>query len=247
MNKKTKERIGSSLGMHFSRSVTVAFLVFFLLIVFLWLKIGNYDAADQIAFQELMQSRDDVENNYTSRQHRVGVQKDVLYSENGQHLQLRLKSTHAELALDHHGGQTEVVENMYGVICYIQEELYYKLADGREVIRQLDGRFLLKGADPKEQDSWINPKETPLQPMQVVRRVDADTAVYYYKNSQFLAENVKVSRYVAAGDTIEQASISTEPLMDGVASWVEFSLGGKEINFKANQLKAKFYGPGRGL
>lgn len=236
-------------GVHFTRTVAVACVFFIICVVTLWVALGRYSLEDEAAYQKLMQSQDEsLEiNNYTSRQRRLGVQKDIFFSDEGPRLQLRLQSARTQLALDHHDNQVEVVEQMHDVVCCIQEELFYKLSDEREAYRQEDGRLLIKHADPKEASSWVHSDDSAVQPMQLVRLVEADMAFYYYKNNQFLAENVRVAHYVAFGHTIDQAAKRAQSLMDGTASWVEFSLGGKDLNFKAHQLKAKFYDPRRGL
>lgn len=245
MNKLTDG--SKKVGMHFSRSVAATSILFSACLVLLWIMLARFDSGDEANYQRLMQSQDDPQevNAYTSRQRREGVQKDIFFSKNDQRLQLRLKSAQTELALDHHDRQTEIVEQMSDVTCFIQEELFYKLKDGREAVRQKDGRLLIKHADPAIADSWLTVDNPSLKPMQVIRQIEADTAFYYYKNSQFVAENVKVSQYVASGHSIEQATKSVQPLMGGVASWVEFSPAGNGINFKAYQLKAKLYTTGR--
>lgn len=246
MDKLTGSR--KKVRMHFAGTVATVCVLFILCVACLWAVLGRYDSSDVADYQKLMQNQDDTQggNAYTSRQRRVGVQKDVFFIENDQHLQLRLQSAHTQLALDHHDGQTELVEHMHDVTCYIQEELFYKLADGREALRQEDGRLLIKHADPKEVESWIENDKTTVEPVQIIRLVEADTAFYYYKNNQFLAENVKITHYIAPGHNIEQAAKSEKLLMSGIATWVEFSLTGNDINFKACQLKAKLYAP-RGL
>lgn len=244
-----RKQSSKDVWMYFSGTFLIAFGLFCACVAYLYLSLGRYDAQDQIAYQKLVQNQDstDAENSYTSRQQRKGLQKDVLFIEKGERLQMRLHSVMAELALDHHDGQTEIVEQMKDVTCYIQEELFYQLSDGREATKQADGRLLIKHADPQDQASWTASNAPGLKAMQVVRFVEADTAFYYYKNDKFIADNVNVSRYVAPGHTIEQASKKLQPIMSGVAAWVEFNLEGKEVNFKAYQLKAKFYSQGRGL
>ncbi|MBA3816657.1 MAG: hypothetical protein H0X29_09115 [Parachlamydiaceae bacterium] len=245
MNKiKDRSKITS---LHFTKTIAAVCILFVGVVAFLWMKLANFDSSSEAAYHKLMQSQDDLGNNYTSRQRREGVEKDFFFSENGQRLQMRLQSARTELALDHHDDQTEVVEQMHDVVCCIQEELFYKLSDGREALKQEDGRLLIKHADPKEANSWIISMDASAKPMQVIRLVKADVAFYYYKNSQFIAEDVRVTHYVASGHSIEQAAKSMYPIMGGVATWVEFSLGGNGINFKAYKLKAKFYAPRRGL
>lgn len=239
--------VPKDIGMHFPGAYLLTIGIFLLCLVYLYITLGRIDDVDRLAYQTLSESMDgsDAESSYTSRQQRQGLQKDLLYSDKGQRLQMRLKSDLAELSLDHHDGKVDIVENMHGVTCYIQEELFYSLPDGREAFKQVDGRLLIKHSKPDDSSAWISADASGVKPMQIIRFLEADTAFYYYRNDKFVAENVKVTRYITSGHTIEEAVKEQELIMSGLAAWVEFNV--KEANFKAYQLKAKFYSPSRGL
>lgn len=235
--------------MHFSGAFFVAFGLFCVCVVYLYISLGGIDDQDRLAYHRLSHSLDgsETERAFTSRQQRRGLQKDILFFDKGQHLQMSLRSDLAELALDHHDGKVDIVENMSGVTCYIQEELLYRLPDGGEATKQEDGRLLIKHANREDLSSWVSLDTPGVEAVQIVRFLEADTAFYYYKNDKLVAEKVKISRYMAPGHSIDEASTEITPIMRGVAAWVEFNLKGKEANFKAYQLKAKFYSPSRGL
>lgn len=182
---------------------------------------------------------------YTASQERTGVQKDILYLKGNDRLQMRLISSNALLVLDHHLESTELIENMQDVKCYMQEELYYVLPDGREASWQPKGKLLVKNADPAKEDSWIAVNTKGLKPMQVIRYLEADTACYHYDSDLFKADNVSVSRYVVPGHDLVESIKGMKLVMAGKARAVEFSLAGKDLNFNAHQMKAKFYTGGR--
>lgn len=225
-----RERTSKGVRMHFPGAWMMALVLLCACAMYLYFTLGRIDDGDRVAYRKLSQSLDgtEVASAYTSKQQRRGLQKDLLYNDKGQRLQMRLRSAVAELALDHHDGKVDIVENMSGVTCYIQEELFYQLSDGREAVRQADGRLLIKHAKPEDQISWVSMDAPGVEAMQVVRFFESDRASYYYKNGRLVAENVKVLRYLAPGHTIEEALQQKVLIMSGVASFAEFNL--KEAN-----------------
>lgn len=184
---------------------------------------------------------------YTAKQHHHRVHKDIWFTKAGQRMQVRIYSADTELVLDRQDQQTEVVEKMHGVTCYMQEELYFVLPDGREVIKLEDGTLKLRGSDPQKTGSLATIEQTELKPLQIIRYLEADTASYYYQTDRFLADDVKVSRFITEGHTLVESLDGLKPLMDGIASSVEFSLVGDDLLFTAQQLKATIRTTGRPL
>lgn len=178
---------------------------------------------------------------YSAKQHRTNTQKDIFFNENNERLRMKLSCDDSVLVLDHHGETTEIIEHMKNVKCYMQEELYYLLPDGREAKRQPNGRFLIKREDPAKESSWISENTHGIKPMQIIRYFESDTGAFYYKTDRFVADNVKVTRFSTPGHILEDLSSNKKLLMSGNADSVEFSLLGKELNFKAYRLKAKLY------
>jgi hypothetical protein len=181
---------------------------------------------------------------YTAKQQRDDIQKDISFMQGGERLQLRLIAVESQLVLDQHDGETALLEQMRDVHCYMQEELYFVLPDGREALRQSDGQLLIRHADPKNPSSWLPQKVPNLKPMQVIRYLQADEATYYYKTDEFVAQQVALSRFAVPGHQLVELH-EGKPLMNGVAEKVEFSLAGKDLNFKAYQLKATFFNAGK--
>lgn len=183
-------------------------------------------------YQALMRNADPSKLESTpyvaTQQHRQS-HKDIWYTKEDQRMQLCLRSVDTELVLDHHDDNTELIEHMKDVTCYMQEELYYLLQDGHEVIKHQGGE--------SQPEVGI--------PMQVIRYMKADTATYNYQTDHFFADNVQVSRYIIPGHQITFYLSDSTPLMHGIASSVEFSLVGNELNFTAHQLKATLHSPGK--
>lgn len=183
---------------------------------------------------------------YQVKQHRTKVQKDLLFTENENRMQLRLIADNSQMVLDHHDQATEIVEHMNQVVCHMQEELYYILPNGDEAIFSKNGKLILRNHDPKNAQSDIS-KDTPgIKPMQIVRLLEADVGTYYYKSDLFHAKNVKIQRFIMNGHEFTTSLPQTKKIMSGLADSAEFSLDGKNMNFKANKLKATFYGPSVG-
>lgn len=90
-------------------------------IAFLYLYLGQYTEADQIAYKELTHQEDttDIVEAKTSKQLRKGVQKDIVI---GQGRQLQLKSDASEVSLEKKGRHVEVVEHLQNVTCRLQND-----------------------------------------------------------------------------------------------------------------------------
>lgn len=227
--------------------VATSLFIFFVCLV-LW-KVFLVTSEDQIAYAHLVQEANPINSStkvgpYTAQQQRKGVQKDVLLMQGNERLQLRLTSQEAVMIFDHQVDETQLIEKMHGVKCWMQEELFYLLPDGREALLQDNGKLLIRHEDPQNRKGWVEASTKGVKPMQILRYLEADDAVYFYKSEQVVAENVQVSRFILPGHTLIDDLTSYKPHIKGKAKKVEFSLSGKEINFKAYQLKASFSGKG---
>lgn len=203
----------------------------------------SFDEKDLHAYRKLANQTPDENDlhpfSQTAKQRSISMRKDMFFFEGNERLQMRLKSAEAELVLEKHGNENSLVEHMKNVVCDMQEEVYYVLTDGRHVYKQEDGKFLLKNGS-----EYIPEDSQNLQAMQVIRRLEADAATYHYQQDLFVAENVKVLRYMIPGHKIDDEASHPILMMSGMAKWVEFSLNNKALNFKAYQLKSKFYSGG---
>jgi hypothetical protein len=224
---------------------------FFLLGIFLVVYVGTLA---KISPQDIQNYRDLVENvslkkgsvaPQSTEQKRTRIQKEIVFTQASNRLLLRLKSDEAELILQNENQKAEIIEKMHGVTCLMQEELYYLLSDGREATLQENGKLLVRSVEPKEKPSWIalESVQKELVPMQIVRYLEAKDATYYYHADRLVAENVKICRFAVPGHQLIDSIANLKPMMQGTAATVEFSLEGKELNFKAHQLKAHFFVP----
>lgn len=227
----------------------VVFLFFVLsFVTFMTVRLLRIGAEDYQKYEKLIKSSESEEEKlegkeYTARQQRGRVQKEIRFMTDNNRLHHSLRSRQSELVFSVQGEHSEMVENMSGVSCFLQEEVFYRLPDGREALLQGDGRLLLRHADPQESFSWISLQDPGIKPMQKLRFLEADKAVYYYKTNSFVAKEVKLQRFVVEGHELLQNIEGFEPTMKGVAQAVEFTLAGKDLNFRAHHLKAKFFSP----
>lgn len=157
---------------------------------------------------------------YHFQQNRKGVSKDVWMTKKGSRFQMRLHSVDSELVFVEAQDRVEMVEYMKDVICWVQEEIFFVLPDGTQVDQDQQGA----------------------EPRQVVRYMESDEATYYYRIDQFVANQVHMQRYELPGHRLPDSIDEYQPSMSGTAKKVEISMLGKELKFKAYQLKAKFHG-----
>lgn len=179
---------------------------------------------------------------YQAKQHRVNVQKDVIYNQGIFRLHICLKAKEAQMVLDRKEESSELIEHMKDVTCAMQEEIFYQLPDGREVVMDPNGRFLLKKANPELVESLVVADPADLKPVQVIRFLEANEASYFYQSDLFKASNVAITRFIAPGHKLQDSWKEKELLMKGIADSVDFSLNGKDLNFKAMKLKATLFG-----
>lgn len=157
---------------------------------------------------------------YHFQQNRTGVAKDVWMSKKGNRFQMRLRSEDSKLVFLESEDRVEMVEHMKNVLCWVQEEVHYRLPDGTVVAQAQEGA----------------------EPRQVVRYMESDEAIYYYRTDEFVADQVHMQRYDLPGHRLPDDLQSFQPTMSGTAKKVEISMLGKELKFKAYNLKAKFHG-----
>ncbi len=209
--------------------------VFFLLCVSYFGYLFYYQPINKEKYHRLMSKiSSSTTKEQPVRHQRHGIQKDIFFLNDNQRMQLRIKGVDAELVLN-----PDIVEIMHDVVCLMQEELYYLLPDGQELVTSPNGKYLIRGADPKKSSTWVVPDESQLKPMQEIRYLEADTATYHYKKELLIADTVNFARYIVPGHQLVETVEGLEPSMTGEAEAVEISLLGKEMSFKAHKLKAK--------
>lgn len=202
----------------------------------------SFGVNERQAYQALMEKADPSKANSTSpyiaKQQHNNVRKDIRTLKKGVPVQFQLFSQDTELILDHHDARTDVIEKMSKVACYMQEEKYYLLPDNKEVYRQPNG-LLANGNGVFLSEA----EEKTLRPVQVIQYLEADTASYYYQAEQLSAKKVKISRFLALGHDLGDSIEKLQPLMEGTADAIEFSLAKNETKFAATELTAILHDP----
>lgn len=230
--------------------VTGAAIVLFACVVLIAYRgLISYGSEDVREYRELVQASDAKNAETTStpysaaQQHRK-ARKDIWYTNDGQRLHVQVSSADTELVLDHHDDQTEIIEDMHDVVCCMQEAVYYVLPNGREATMTPSGFLILRGSNPNDPTNFINPDKYTLTPMQLIRFLEADSAIYYYQKNHLKANKVKLARYIAPGHTLPTSVEGLKPLMQGTARWAEFTINESGPNFTAYEFKANLHAPG---
>jgi hypothetical protein len=109
------------------------------------------------------------------------------------------------------------------------ELFFFRQSNRVEVVEQLGKVTCLM----QEELYYENDK-----PMQRVRYLEAERAIYNYNSHLFVAEDAKLTKYQLEGHTPPTEIKHVNPLMRMKAQSVEFSLKGEKLNFIAHQMKA---------
>lgn len=177
---------------------------------------------------------------YQAKQNKSHLQKDIILIKNGEPLHLRLRARDSQLVYDQQPDGVQMIEKMHGVNCVMQEELYYILPDGREVVRHEKGIWKMRHTEASDPSSFVSLENMDLKPMQVIRYLEAEDAAYYYKDDLCIANEVSFSRYAHPGHDLVENFDSGKLLMDGIADKIEFSLSA-HLTFKVYGMRASFF------
>lgn len=190
-------------------------------------KLGLINEGDRETYRELISvSNLKSENSakkepYKASQLRRDVVKEFFIKEGSERHLLRLESAKSALYYAESETQKELIEQMEDLVCLMQEELYYLKPDGHKVLK-----------------SAVTGEMHDLIPMQVIRRLEADSAELFYRTEEVSAQNVKVERYTLLGHILEDPKEKGKLMMKGKAQNVTFSLAGRGLNFHAEHLTA---------
>lgn len=211
---------------------------------FFYFKIASSDNAD--AYHALVEAANPINSNfkvspYKAHQKRRGIQKDIGWVQGSERLQIQLSSSASTLVLDNQESGLEILEKMQDVKCLMQEELYYLLPDGREAVRQPNGKVVVRNQDPDQESSQIDPAMPGILLRQRLRYLEADDATYFYNSDKFVADKVKIYRYDIPSHDIPKVIRDIKPVMSGTAESVVFSFSDRNVNFTAIKLKATFF------
>lgn len=206
----------------------------------------DYALYEEILKSSNPQSMAKEESEQIGHQDRELIEKQLWFTRNRIRLNITLQAEQSRLTYSLEDVGVDLVEEMQQVRGWMQEELFYRLPDGREAIPQEDGALLLRNADPTLTSSWI-PRDTPgLEPWQQVREFEAEHATYLYWKKELVAKEASVRQYYSPGHQIRPTAAPPELLMTGVARRFTFTLVDREPKFHAETLSASIYSP-RGL
>ncbi len=199
----------------------------------------------------------------TRRQERLQVQKNVWMVKGGERLHLQINSKKSLLFLTPlimredfdeensvedtqsvneslQAAKYAMIEHLEDMTCFMQEEIFYRYPNGKEATKQANGRFLLRGKDPRSKDSWIE-ADNAMIPMQFFRYMRAKHAMYDYQRDVFKAEAVDLWRFCVQGVDFQNSIDGIPPLLKGKASSVEFHMLKDDFQFHAERLKLSIY------
>lgn len=172
-----------------------------------------------------------------SKHTRNSVTKDIwLEKENS--LQICIKSNISELFFYPEGKNFVVKEEMQGVCCIAQEELFYVLEDGREVVKTEEGVLRLRQSNHALSLDALD--VSTLQPMQLIRYIQAKQASYDYQSGLLTAHQATLYQYKVPGHTLPDSIQGAQTLMLGEAEIVAMTLNKQRLDFKAHSFKATF-------
>ena len=176
----------------------------------------------------------------TTSQYRTNVEKTIRFSQNGTPLQIKLNADKSTLQLSQFRKEMEAIEVMEPVRCWIQESLFYRLPDGRDVMPQADGRLLIKDADPSDPSSWISPDHPDLTPMQVIRYLEADRGLHHYLDNSFVANHATFSQIVTSGHTLGSTGSDQTVLVKALARSIKLTISNNDVALDAYDTRLSY-------
>lgn len=179
-------------------------------------------------------------------QDRKLVDKQIWIQRDNERLFCRLKAASSQLRYSLSNENVGLVEDLNGVYGQIQEELFYRLPDGREALPGEGGRLLLRGSNPLNPEGYISSETPGLESWQQIHIFEADNATYTYKAKQLVAQNCTIKRYILPGHRIPEDLDHGELLMRGIAHTVSFTLEDENPLFHAQNMRTSIYSE-RGL
>lgn len=174
------------------------------------------------------------EEHFLAKQERKNVTKELFYSHKGSDREARIVARDSRLVVEKEQKKSSFREEMDGVTCLYQEEVFYKTPEGKEVIIDEEGNYRFRKGG-----GIVSSNE--LSPMQRVRQVIADHAIYYFDEEMLEAERPFIKEYLMSGHHLPSELKGGALIMSGIASSVTVSFQREEISLEAKRLKAKVF------
>jgi len=164
------------------------------------------------------QSNPDQEAPVCTQQMRENVHKQI-WIQDQTPLYFSIQSKNSNLFFFKECSQIEIIEELEDVTCVLQEELFYRFADGTTSLSPQEGA----------------------EPWQKTRYLKAEQAHYNYQTHLFVADTVHLWEYQLAGHAPPSTFQGIDPQLEATAQSVEFILNAKELDFTAHKMHAIFY------
>lgn len=232
---RTHANVGRSL--HFMPYIAAVAGIVLLVFLILYQLLGRYTPEDLAAYKAMLSeangdSRE--EQKLDSLHTRQNVQKDAYIARKNAVMQFRLKSKDAQLSLQRAHGDTDIIETMEDVTCWLQESLLYRFGNGVTI---------------SSQDLFwpsLYPAAVALHaaPEQRLLYLEANKATYDYSKEKFFADDARIWRYVVPGHTLTEEIDKQKAMISGVAEHVVITFGTNGIMFSSVGFKAAISLPG---
>lgn len=218
---------------------------FFTLILFVWSQLKSPEEYFQ-EYNSLMQktqvgSQNIVCNDsFMAMQERIGVNKTIYFFNENQRLNMQIFSKKSDLVYDHRTKKAEVIEKLSDIQCYMQEELYYLTSDGREVLQNQNGKYVLKNKPNRDEKVADNFEIDRLKPMQKLRYIKAKNAIYEITSEALIAYCAEIYQMRVPGHLIpEILEPSGQIIAKTYADEITMKVEEKGIQFSAKGLKGQ--------
>lgn len=215
------------------------------LLIFEGVLIWRTDSDDEKAYLKLIKSSEALGDEGKdplkgkARQIRVQSQKQLWNLSKLPPQKVKVESLESELYFVFEDKAIRVEELMKGVLCYFQQELFFLSPQGEEYLLQKNKKFLKRGGSTAS--DWWTGDPGALSPVQRVRLLKMDEAIFVYQNNTLEASSVKVIDYLAYSHSLEGEFEPFETLMEGFADRVVLTFDQDPPKFEADRLKATFF------
>ncbi|MGM0440278.1 MAG: hypothetical protein ACQEP8_04090 [Chlamydiota bacterium] len=227
----------------FKSKVAVIITVLIVLGIILVERISHVSSNDYQAYADLVEisQPSPQPDHYISKHQRGKSVKDYWHTKNDMRLNMHLSSEESELIFTNNPETPKIIENMKNITCVAQEELYYALSDGREVVKNDAGQLVLRDPSPTETEMVFDKDSKELVPMQKIRILKSAEGTYNYNTKIFSTNNAEFALLNAPGHGLDTAIEDSNCIMSGIATTVNFFLVERDFNFRAKHIKVKLH------
>lgn len=178
------------------------------------------------------------EHRELTHQTRNEVTKEIIVVDGPLRRVVELTSESSDIQVVSKRPHMRVVETFYNVKGTVQNELFYLLPDGKEVVYGDDNKLYYRNKKPLEEGYDLS----KLTPKQHFRYFEAVKASYDFHTNQLLAYDVKFWNFTAYGHHKVEDPLALEANAEGEAARLAFyvSRNNAKNEFSAEFLKVQF-------